>query len=58
MDFLQLIIEQIEGYLNRELTEVELRQAKQLLRDDAKAIELFIIRIAKKYTEDLHDSGH
>lgn len=58
MDFLQLIIDQIEDYLNRELSEPEKKQAQLLLRDDAKAIELFIIRIAKKYTKALHDSGH
>lgn len=58
MDFLQLIIKQIEDYLNRELTEPEKKQAEQLLRDDAKVIELYIIRTAKKYTEALYDSGH
>lgn len=58
MDFLQLIFDQIEQYLGREMTQQELSHANRKLKDEAHAIELFMANTAKKFTEWLREEEY
>lgn len=58
MEFLQLILDQVEQYVGRELKEREKEHAKNMLKDDVKAIELFIASSAKRYARWLDDSSN
>ncbi len=58
MDFLKLIRDQVTQYLGRELTEDELISFERRMKDEVKAIELFVLAAAKKFVRLLHDIGH
>ena len=58
MDFLQLILNQMEQYLDRSLTEEEKETVTRRVKDQIRAIELFITGVAKTQVEKLRDIGH
>lgn len=58
MDFLKLILDQIEQNLGREMTQNEKDIANSRIKDEVRAIELYISAIARKYVRSIRDSGN